>query len=135
MRNYSLLFFVTLISLNIFADIRLSSPQIKLDSQDQRVIEIKIQDANIKDSDIFLNQYKSSEPINEADIMSIVINTTGVLSVGKIEFHNLIGNIEGRIYSDDSYNFKSEKRNGLYFIPQNSIFELKYPNFDIEVTI
>ena len=59
MRNYSLLFFVTLISLNIFADIRLSSPQIKLDSQDQRVIEIKIQGANIKDGDIFLNQYKS----------------------------------------------------------------------------
>ena len=73
MRNYSLLFFVTLISLNIFADIRLSSPQIKLNSQDQRVIEIKIQDANIKDGDIFLNQYKSNEPINEADITYTLI--------------------------------------------------------------
>jgi FimV-like protein len=73
MRNYSLLFFVTLISLNIFADIRLSSPQIKLNSQDQRVIEIKIQDANIKDGDIFLNQYKSSDPINEADITYTLI--------------------------------------------------------------
>ena len=77
MRNYSLLFFVTLISLNIFADIRLSSPQIKLDSQDQRVIEIKIQDANIKDGDIFLNQYKSSEPINEADISYTLIENFG----------------------------------------------------------
>ncbi len=73
MRNYFLLFFVTLISLNIFADIRLSSPQIKLNSQDQRVIEIKIQDANIKDGDIFLNQYKSSDPINEADITYTLI--------------------------------------------------------------
>jgi FimV-like protein len=73
MRNYSLLFFVTLISLNIFADIRLSSPQIKLNSQDQRVIEIKIQDANIKDGYIFLNQYKSSDPINEADITYTLI--------------------------------------------------------------
>lgn len=77
MRNYSLLFFVTLISLNIFADIRLSSPQIKLDSQDQRVIEIKIQDGNIKDGDIFLNQYKSSEPINEADISYTLIENFG----------------------------------------------------------
>ena len=77
MRNYSLLFFVTLISLNIFADIRLSSPQIKLDSQDQRVIEIKIQDANIKDGDIFLNQYKSNEPINEADISYTLIENFG----------------------------------------------------------
>ena len=77
MRNYSLLFFVTLISLNIFADIRLSSPQIKLDSQDQRVIEIKIQDANIKDGDIFLNQYKSNEPINEADITYTLIENFG----------------------------------------------------------
>ena len=77
MRNYSLLFFVTLISLNIFADIRLSSPQIKLNSQDQRVIEIKIQDANIKDGDIFLNQYKSSDPINEADISYTLIENFG----------------------------------------------------------
>ena len=80
-------------------------------------------------------QFDIGQPINEADIMSIVIDTTGVLSVGKIEFRNLTGNIEGRIYSEDSYNFESGKRNGLYFIPQNSIFELKYPNFDIEVTI
>ena len=77
MRNYSLLFFVTLISLNIFADIRLSSPQIKLNSQDQRVIEIKIQDANIKDDDIFLNQYKSSDPISEADITYTLIENFG----------------------------------------------------------
>jgi FimV-like protein len=77
MRNYSLLFFVTLISLNIFADIRLSSPQIKLNSQDQRVIEIKMQDANIKDGDIFLNQYKSSDPINDADISYTLIENFG----------------------------------------------------------
>ena len=73
MRNYSLLFFITIISLNNFADIRLSSPQIKLNSQDQRVIEIKIQDANIKDGDIFLRQYKSNDPIDEADITYTLI--------------------------------------------------------------
>ena len=73
MRKYSLLFLVTLISLNLFADIRLSSPQIKLNSQDQRVIEIKIQDANLKDGDIFLNQYKSNDAINEADISYTLI--------------------------------------------------------------
>ena len=73
MRNWSLLFFVTLIPLNIFADIRLSSPQIKLNSQDQRVIEIKIQDGDIQDGDIFLNQYKSDDPINEADITYTLI--------------------------------------------------------------
>ena len=73
MRKYSLLFLVTLISLNLFADIRLSSPQTKLNSQDQRVIEIKIQDANLKDGDIFLNQYKSNDAINEADISYTLI--------------------------------------------------------------
>ena len=73
MRNWSLLFFVALIPLNIFADIRLSSPQIKLNSQDQRVIEIKIQDGDIQDGDIFLNQYKSDDPINEADITYTLI--------------------------------------------------------------
>ena len=98
MRNYSLLFFVTLISLNIFADIRLSSPQIKLDSQDQRVIEIKIQDANIKDSDIFLNQYKSSEPINEADISYTLIENFGTYQTFTI--------VLSEQYLEDYFSFK-----------------------------
>lgn len=98
MRNYSLLFFVTLISLNIFADIRLSSPQIKLDSQGQRVIEIKIQDANIKDSDIFLNQYKSSEPINEADISYTLIENFGTYQTFTI--------VLSEQYLEDYFSFK-----------------------------
>lgn len=98
MRNYSLLFFVTLISLNIFADIRLSSPQIKLDSQDQRVIEIKIQDANIKDGDIFLNQYKSNEPINEADISYTLIENFGTYQTFTI--------VLSEQYLEDYFSFK-----------------------------
>lgn len=75
------------------------------------------------------------QPIIKSDITSIVINTPGVLSVGDIVLRNLTGNIQNRTYSDDSYNFDANLRNGIYVIPQNSIFELKYPDFDIEVTI
>ena len=75
------------------------------------------------------------QPIIKSDITSIVINTPGVLSVGNIVLRSQTGTIQGRVYSESTYNFDANLRNGIYVIPQNSIFELKYPDFDIEVTI
>ena len=81
------------------------------------------------------SQFELGQPIIESDIMNIAINTPGVLSVDKIELQNVSGNVSNRIYSTDEYNFIANKRGGMYTVPQNSIFELKYPDFDIEVTI
>ena len=39
-------------SLNVFADVFLSSPKIKLNAQDQRVIEFRIDNERINDGDI-----------------------------------------------------------------------------------
>ena len=50
-------------SVNVFADINLSSPKLSLNQSGERVIEFKIQDGKIEDSDIFLNEYKSDEAL------------------------------------------------------------------------
>ena len=55
-------------SLNLYGEILLSSPKISLNSQDQRVIEFKIQNESIKDNDLFLYEYKTNNPINKSDI-------------------------------------------------------------------
>ena len=55
-------------SLNLYGEILLSSPKISLNSQDQRVIEFKIQNESIKDNDLFLYEYKTKNPINKSDI-------------------------------------------------------------------
>ena len=64
-------------SLNVFADVFLSSPKIKLNAQDQRVIEFRIENERINDGDITLNEYKSNNPINESFIAYTLISDFG----------------------------------------------------------
>ncbi|MDC3102857.1 hypothetical protein OA499_03400 [Gammaproteobacteria bacterium] len=62
---------------NIFADVSLSSPKIKLNDKDQRIIEFKIENESINDGDIILNEYKTNNPIDESFIAYTLINDYG----------------------------------------------------------
>ena len=57
-----------LFSIQVNSDIFLSSPKIKLNSQDQRIIELKIENANVSDSDIVLYEYKTNNPLDKNNI-------------------------------------------------------------------
>ena len=63
MRYSYLLAFI--FSINIAADPILSSPLLKLNSSDQRVIEFRVKGNKISDDDVVLKEYKSDELINE----------------------------------------------------------------------
>ena len=63
--------------INIFADVSLSSPKIKLNDKDQRIIEFKIENESINDGDIILNEYKTNNPIDESFIAYTLINNYG----------------------------------------------------------
>tara|TARA_B100000886_G_scaffold95396_1_gene63182 strand:- start:27 stop:1358 length:1332 start_codon:yes stop_codon:yes gene_type:complete len=63
--------------INIFSDLSLSSPKIKLNDKDQRIIEFKIENESIKDGDIILNEYKTNNPIDESFIAYTLINDYG----------------------------------------------------------
>ena len=72
------LFLLSLVfCLNAFSDVFLSSPKIKLNTQDQRVIELRIENERINDGDITLNEYKTNNPINESFIEYTLINDFG----------------------------------------------------------
>ena len=86
------------ISLNAYAEILLSSPKIKLNSQDLRVIEFKIQNGNIKDGDISLNEYKTDIPINEEDIAYTLIEDFVEYQTYKI--------VLSEDYQEDYFSFK-----------------------------
>ena len=62
-----------LFSIQVNSDIFLSSPKIKLNSQDQRIIELKIENANVSDSDIVLYEYKTNNPIDKNNISYTLI--------------------------------------------------------------
>ena len=72
------LFLLSLVfCLNAFSDVFLSSPKIKLNAQDQRVIELRIENERINDGDITLNEYKTNNPIDESFIEYTLINDFG----------------------------------------------------------
>jgi hypothetical protein len=83
---------------NIYADIFLSSPNISLNSQDQRVIELKIQNDNIKDGDVVLYEYKTLNLINENDIAYTLIEDFENYQTFKI--------ILSESYQEDYFSFK-----------------------------
>ena len=72
------LFLLSLVfSMNAFSDVFLSSPKIKLNAQNQRVIEFRIENERINDGDITLNEYKTNNPIDESFIEYTLINDFG----------------------------------------------------------
>ena len=59
----SKIFLFIFFSLAIHADIKLSSPIVDLNSTNQRTIEFKIRNAELKESEIELFSYKTTEPL------------------------------------------------------------------------
>lgn len=93
-----LLLFLIFSSTNIFADILLSSPKIKLNAQDQRVIELKIQNADLRDGDILLKEYKTDNIIDETSIDYTLINS--------FESYQIFTIALSKDYDEDYFSFK-----------------------------
>ena len=90
--------FILLSPCYLYADIFLSSPKISLNSQDQRVIELKIQNDDIEDGDIVLYEYKTDNLIDENDIAYTLIEDFENYQTFKI--------ILSESYQEDYFSFK-----------------------------
>jgi hypothetical protein len=66
-----------------------------------------------------------------SDIINLVLNQEGVISLDKYSFDNLINKIVDRQYSVIAYSLTQNTSRGLIKPPPGGIFELKYPDFDI----
>lgn len=75
------------------------------------------------------------QPIVESDIIFAIINIPGVLSLVELRLTSLYGTIAKRSYSEHQLDFEAIKNNGIFFPPAGGIFELRYPNDDIMVTV
>ncbi len=101
LRFLGLIFFIS--SLNLYGEVLLSSPKTSLNSQDQRVIEFKIQNESIKDNDLFLYEYKTNNPINESDIAYTLLEDFGEYQLFKI--------ILSEKYQEDYFSLTIEIKN------------------------
>ena len=101
LRFLGLIFFIS--PLNLYGEVLLSSPKTSLNSQDQRVIEFKIQNESIKDNDLFLYEYKTNNRINESDIAYTLLEDFGEYQLFKI--------ILSEKYQEDYFSLTIEIKN------------------------
>ena len=85
-------------SINIIGDTLLSSPSLKLNSNDQRVVTFRIQGSSIKDDDIFLQEYKSDELLKQDDISYTLLEDFSSYQTFSIVLENS--------YNEDYFSFK-----------------------------
>lgn len=78
-----------------------------------------------------IKNFQIDQPIVISDIVNIILNTDGVISLEKYKFENVINTLSDRSYSPVSYNLTKHTSRGMIRPPQGGIFELKYPNFDV----
>lgn len=78
-----------------------------------------------------VEKWQINQPINQTDIIRLLADVPGVLSVSRLRFSNIVGVVDGRQYSTTSHNFKKNTQNGIIYAKENAIFELKFSGRDI----
>ena len=75
------------------------------------------------------------QPLAYADIINTILNSEGVISMVDVKCVNMTGNVEEREYSDVSFSVDGNTFQQMVVGPPGSIFEMKFPNKDIIVTV
>ena len=78
-----------------------------------------------------IDNFQIDQPILLDDITNVIINTPGVVSMLSLEVMPKTGDEEDRSYSDFYFDYAASTRNKVIVAPAGTIFELKYPDFDI----
>jgi hypothetical protein len=78
-----------------------------------------------------IKNFQIDQGILTSDIMNILLNTDGVLTVSNLTFEGVNGVVNGTAYSDVVFNVTQNTLNGVIVPPPGGIFEVRYPDFDI----
>lgn len=80
-----------------------------------------------------IKNFQIDQPIVKSEIMNLIINTPGVISLVDCKFINVSGEVDGKKYSKVSFNVISNTTKGVMFPPKGGIFELRHPKNDIVI--
>ena len=85
--------------------------------------------SEIKDY-FLIDKWQINQPISISEVQNLIGSVRGVQTVESLIFNNKSGNVSG--YSQYKYNFNKATKDGIIYPSMDpSIFELKYPNRDI----
>ena len=79
-----------------------------------------------------IENFQIDQPIMTADLISIILGSQGVVSLVDFQVTNIIGEKDGRVYSDQTFSIKANTDRGIIVPPDGSIFEVRFPNDDIQ---
>ena len=66
-----------------------------------------------------------------SEISSQLQSLERVRAVSDFKLTNITGTVDGRSYSDISFDVKANTRNGIVYMPNDMIWECKFKDFDI----
>ncbi len=75
--------------------------------------------------------WQIDQPLLRTDLFSIISDTIGVVSVSSLKVRNISGTKDNREYSSKTFNVKLNTLKKMIIPPAGSIFEVRYPDFDI----
>lgn len=75
--------------------------------------------------------FNIDQPIVVDDITNTIINSNYVISIIDLQVFPRFGTVEDRTYSSVAFDFKQSSTKGLIRGNRGSIFELKFPSFDV----
>jgi len=95
--------------------------------------EIVINSINAKMTRYFdVKHFQINKPLIISELNNIILNTPGVISLLSLNINPRSGIYDNRTYSNLDYTVAQNFDRGILFPPLGGIFEMKYPNDDIE---
>ena len=98
-----LLFISGFLIFNAHADISISSPKLKFNNQDERIIEFRINDEKIQDDDIVIKAYKSDDILEYQDFAYLILKN--------YEDYQILEIIIDNKFEDNYFSFRIEISN------------------------
>lgn len=104
--------------------------QISTETQPNKSVQVRNIIARLKKF-FNIDNWQIDQPIRLSEVENMIFNNPGVMSVIDFKIRNVVGTINGKDYSDITLDVGANTRNGLVFGPPGSIFEVRFPDFDI----
>jgi hypothetical protein len=74
-------------------------------------------------------------PLAYSDIVNVLLNSEGVISLVNVTIANIYGTNDERVYSDVSFNVAGNTYQEMVVPPPGGMFEMKYPDDDIVASV
>lgn len=78
-----------------------------------------------------IKNYHIDQPLIISETINTIFSVPGIIAVDRVQFDNVVGTVNNRIYSDSTFDVGSNTIRNIILPPPGGIFEVRYPEVDI----